>query len=635
MAMTQHTQSGWAKAQKTIASAAISLRVSTALKQLLSAPAFMVYSLDPAFQHELIKTVQPTDVESAIKGLWKLAEGDMGEAKKLLLSENWVGHYNWCVKNLPSFRERVTLKGAGNPILEEKGFVKFADDIQSVGMLPNRLVDAFTCSVGAKAIYEYAFKKYKKNYSEKTAHNMAVTDAEIAFNSSQQSSNPVFLAPMQVSKQFWLRGMMNYKNSPIGYYRNAMKASIDMYRATKAIFGQPKFTINGEVYGFESGGKNPYAMAAESGARASMFWLFLNLIWNFGTVGVAGLSYTMLNGFKNDDGNMLYTDEEIKKALGDDMRVAVFNAATQGIPWVSGFASAAQTGQDYTPSILFSEMNNYVEQINKDGFMSMATAQISTDLLLKNAAGVDPEVWGQIYRGAQGIMEDRPMRIEDFMNLIASPRSAISGVTKQRVGEYDRLRDYVNDRIESNRQLGVDERMTFGKKLTGMRELSKKSLGIYVDEYLADKIPGYREFANKPTEMEKEEDIANSNTLNAASSLYETIVRKEEEKEEKKDKIKDPEIKSTARLLTMAANVIHRLCEVNDFETAERIANEMERIIKRDYNPNGKTIEERLKNVDVWDSTGTTEQPSADGYSTAFERAIDGGFASYLRRGKD
>lgn len=635
MAMTQHTQSGWAKAQKTIASAAISLRVSTALKQLLSAPAFMVYSLDPAFHHELIKTAQPIDVESAIRGLWKLAEGDMGEAKKLLLSENWVGHYNWCVENLPSFRERVTLGGAGNPILEEKGFFKFADDIQSVGMLPNRLVDAFTCSVGAKAIYEYAFKKYKKNYSEKTAHNMAVTDAEIAFNSSQQSSNPVFLAPMQVSKQFLLRGMMNYKNSPIGYYRNAMKASIDMYRATKAIFGQPKFTINGEVYGFENDGKNPFAMAAESGARASMFWLFLNLIWNFGTVGVAGISYTMLNGSKNDDGNMFYTDEEIKKALGNDMGWALFNASNQGIPWVSGFSSAAQTGQDYTPSILFSEMNNYVEQINKDGFMSMATAQIFTDLLLKNAAGVDPEVWGQIYRGAQGIMEDRPMRIEDFMNLIASPRSAISGVTKQRVGEYDRLRDYVNDRIASNRQLGVDERMAFGKKLTGMRELSKKSLGMYVDEYLADKIPGYREFANKPTEMEKEKEVANSNTLNAASSLYETIVRKEEEKEEKKDKIKDRSTKRKIKVLTKVANVIHKLCEVNDFETAERVANEMERRVKRGYNPDGETIEERLKNVNVWDSTGTTEQRSADGFSTAFDRARKGGFDSYLRRGKD
>ena len=626
MAMTQHTQSGWAKAQKTIASAAISLRVSTALKQLLSAPAFMVYSLDPAFHHELIKTVQPIDVESAVKGLWKLAEGDVGEAKKLLLSENWVGHYNWCVENLPSFRERVTLGGAGNPILEEKGFAKFADGVQSVGMLPNRLVDAFTCSVGAKAIYEYAFKKYKKNYSEKTAHNMAVTDAEIAFNSSQQSSNPVFLAPMQVSKQFLLRGMMNYKNSPIGYYRNAMKASIDMYRATKAIFGQPKFTINGEVYGFESGGKNPYAMAAESGARASMFWLFLNLIWNFGTVGVAGLSHTMLNGSKNDDGNALYTDEEIKKALGDDMRVAVFNAATQGIPWVSGFASAAQTGQDYTPSILFSEMNNYVEQINKDGFMSMATAQIFTDLLLKNAAGVDPEVWGQIYRGAQGIMEDRPMRIEDFMNLIASPRSAISGVAKQKVGEYNNMQDYVNARIESEREIGINETMDLGKKLTGLRPLRKSKLDGYIDEYLADKIPDYRELANKPDEKAKEERMEESNAFKNLNTLVSTVQHTEEKKKSSKKIDGNEETKDKVKKIRKAVNVIHKLYASGDASSAQRIADELERRLKRGYNANGATLDDKLKNVDIYDSTGTTEQRGTDGFDTMFDRAMLGGF---------
>lgn len=626
MAMTQHTQSGWAKLQKTFASAAISLRVSTALKQLLSAPAFMVYSLDPAFHHELIKTVQPIDVESAIKGLRKLAEGNMGEAKKLLLSENWVGHYNWCVENLPSFRERVTLKGAGNPILEEKGFAKFADGVQSVGMLPNRLVDAFTCSVGAKAIYEYAYKKYRKNYNEKTAHNMAVTDAEIAFNSSQQSSNPVFLAPMQVSKQFLLRGMMNYKNSPIGYYRNAMKASIDMYRAAKAIFGQPKFAINGEVYGFESNGKNPYAMAAESGARASMFWLFLNLIWNFGTVGVAGLSYTMLNGSKNDDGNMLYTDEEIKKALGDDMGWTLFNAATQGIPWVSGFASAAQSGQDYTPSILFSEMNSYVEQMNKDGFMSMATAQMFTDLLLKNAVGVDPEVWGQIYRGAQGIMEDRPMRIEDFMNLIASPRSAIAGVAKQKVGEYDNMKDYVEARIESEREIGINETMDLGKKLTGLRPLRKSKLDGYIDEYLADKIPDYRELANKPDEKAKEERMEESNAFKNLNTLVSTIQYTEEKKKSSKKIDGNEETKDKVKKIRKAVNVIHKLYASGDASSAQRIADELERRLKRGYNENGATLDDKLKNVDIYDSTGTTEQRGTDGFDTMFDRAMLGGF---------
>ena len=618
-------QSAAAKLQKVFASAAISLRVSTALKQLLSAPAFAVYSLDPAFHKELLKTTSAIDVESAIKGLRELANGNKAEAKRLLLEENWVGHYNWCVNNLPSFRERVSKGGAGNPILEEKGWSKFSDDVQSVGMLPNRLVDAFTCSVGAKAIYEYAFNKYKKTYDEATAHNMAVTDAEIAFNSSQQSSNPVFLSPLQSSKEFWLRGIMNYKNSPIGYYRNGMKANIDLYRATKALFGKPKFTINGEQVGFESNGTNPAAKAAEAAAKSIMFNFFLNYLWAFGTIGIAGVSYTMMNN-DDKDGNMLYTDEEFDKATGGNMGLAVFNAATQGIPWVSGFASVSQTGQDYTPSILFSEMNNYLEQVNKEGFMSLATAQLLIDLGLKNAVGVDPEVWGQIYRGAQGIMADRPMRTEDFMNLLASPRSAIAGVAKQKVGEYGNMQDYVNARIESEREIGINETMDLGKKLNGLRTLRKSKLDGYIDEYLADKIPDYRELANKPDEKTKEERMEESNAFKNLNTLISTVRYTEEKKKSSKKIDGNEETKDKVKKIRKAVNVIHKLYASGDASSAQRIADELERRLKRGYNENGVTLDDKLKNVDIYDSTGTTEQRGTDGFDTMFDRAMLGGF---------
>lgn len=626
MAMTQHTQSGWAKAQKVFASSAISLRVSTALKQLLSAPAFMVYSLDPVFQHELIKTVEPIDIESAIKGLKELVNGNTQEAKKLLLNENWVGHYNWCVKNLPSFRERVSKRGAGNPILEERGFSRFSDDIQAVGMLPNRLVDAFTCSVGAKAIYEYTYKKFKKNYDDKTAHNMAVTEAEIAFNTSQQSSNPVFLAPMQASKQFFLRGMMNYKNSPIGYYRNAMKANIDLYRATKALFGQPKFVINGEEKVFESGGKKAISKAAEAAAKSMMFNFFLNAIWNFGTIGIAGLSYKVFGNSNDEGSNPFYTDEEIKKVTGDNMALYLAGSAIQGIPWFSGFLNAAQTGQEYTPSILFSELNEWTDQVSKDGIISMATAQFVAGVLLKGGAGIDPEVWGQIYRGAQGIMADRPMRAEDFMNLIASPRSAISGVAKQKVSQYDNLQGYVDSRIESEREIGANETLTFGKRLTGLRKLKKSKLDGYIDEYLADKIPDYREIANKPDEMAKKEKQERTNMLMNAYSVQDYEKEKESKRKDKNGEEYDSHTEDVLKKVRKAVNVIHKIYAFGDTKSAQRIADELERRIKRGYNADGATLDERLKSVDIYDSTGTTEQRSQDGFDTLFDRAMLGGF---------
>ena len=623
--------SAFNKAMKAFASGAISLRVSTALKQLLSAPAFMVHSLDPAFQKELVNTVTPIDVESAIKGLYQLGKGNTAEAKKLLLNENWLGHYNWCVENLPSFRERVALGGAGNPILEQGSWGKFANTVQSVGMLPNRLVDAFTCSVGAKAVYNYSFNKYKKLHSEKTAHNMAVTDAEIAFNSSQQSSNPVFLSPLQVSRNPLWRGIMNYKNAAIGYYRNGMKANVDLYRASKALFGNPKFVINGQEVGFDGNNKDAKSVAATAAVRSVMYNFVLNYIWKFGTIGIAGIPTAILLGKKDEDGNISYTEDEIKRAGADNFAWSLFDNATQGMPVISGFANAAKTGYDYGPIMIFNEINSYMKDIHNQGLLSTAVAQSLVDFGLQVGLGVNAEVYGQMYEGLQGIMSDRPLRPEDIMNIIASPRSAISGVTKERVGEYGRLRDYVNDRIASERQLGIDERMDITKVLAGKRALTEKSLNSYIDEYLESKIPGYREIANKPNESQQEE-LANAKKAANAKLSYAEKFNSSQSSGKNKKVSDDYHTNKSVKLFSKAVGIIRKMVAVGDYETAERIANEMERRVKRGYNPDGKTIEERLENVDVWDSTGTTEQRSADGYSTAFDRAIKGGFDGYFRR---
>ena len=415
------------KLQKVLASAAISMRVSTALKQLLSAPAFAVYSLDPKFLHQLEKTVVPIDVESAIKGLLKIGSGDLKEAKKLLLNENWVGHYNWCVNNLPSFRERVSLGGAGNPILEEKSFDNFfgklCDAVQSAGMIPNRLVDAFTCSLGAKAIYEYNFNKYKKMYGEKAAHNMAVTEAEIAFNSSQQSSNPVFLSPMQVTKQFFVRGLMNFKNAPIGYLRAGLKANIDIVRAIKSIYN-PTFKVDGQEMRFNSNGKNAASMLMTAAARSAMYNFFLNFIWNFGVYGIAGLSYTAkrnLFGEGDEDGNLLYSDEEWKKATCDNLASTLFLCATQGLPYISGPFATAEQGTEFAPLMLLNTLNEMGTDIYQSGLVSPVAAQWITNIALKFGVGIDPQVCARVYEGLQGILADRPVTEEDIMNLLASP----------------------------------------------------------------------------------------------------------------------------------------------------------------------------------------------------------------------
>lgn len=57
------------------------------------------------------------------------------------------------------------------------------------GMTPNALVDAVTCAVGARAVYDTKYKQYiKYGLTEECAKEKALSDAEINFNTSQQSS---------------------------------------------------------------------------------------------------------------------------------------------------------------------------------------------------------------------------------------------------------------------------------------------------------------------------------------------------------------------------------------------------------------------------------------------------------------
>ena len=107
-----------------------------------------------------------------------------------------------------------------------------------------------------------------------------------------------------------------------------------------------------------------------------------------------------------------------------------------------------------------------------------------------------------------------------------------------------------------------------------------------------------------------------------------SLVGYEKEKAAKrKDKEEyDSHTKDVLKKVRKAVTVIHDMYAYGDAKSAQRIADELERRIKRGYNPDGATLDERLKGVDIYDSTGTTEQRSQDGYNTLLDRAMQGGF---------
>ena len=196
----------------------IAFRLNTALKQLLSAPAYLGYSQNPVFMGILAKNC---------------ATGALGQ--------NW----KWCYDHIPSFRDRVDVGDLGDNRLSEDTATAIGQRLQryaSIGMIPNRIVDGVTVSIGAKAIHDYALRKYLKlaavgnpTLEERAqriqeAHRMAKMEADIFYNQTQQSSHPAFLSSMQLSRSLLDRALTVYQNANLGYTRAMMNAARDLFR---------------------------------------------------------------------------------------------------------------------------------------------------------------------------------------------------------------------------------------------------------------------------------------------------------------------------------------------------------------------------------------------------------------------
>ena len=175
---------------------AIAFRFNTALKQLLSLPAF-----------------------------WSDASAD----QLLLYQTNPVGNFvawKWAMKNLPGFSKRWQSRQVGDTRLMDTDMDwklwrnKYMKYINRGGMLANAFVDAVTVASGAKAVYETKKRRYKSiGYTDEQAERKALQDAAISYNGSQQSSESGFVSEMQVDRTFLNNMLTIFRNSPFSYGR--------------------------------------------------------------------------------------------------------------------------------------------------------------------------------------------------------------------------------------------------------------------------------------------------------------------------------------------------------------------------------------------------------------------------------
>ena len=184
-------------AAKGVTSAKINFRLFTAIKQLASFPAFFTYMTDGMF------------VKSYMR--------------------NWLKPHEtmkWAKATLPNFEKRVSKRDMGDMRLMQRStdwqWNKRILEISSkYGMAANVLFDTLTCATGARAVYDSRYAEYKqKGYTEEEAANRARQDAEMAFNTSQQSSEGAFMAPIQLDRNLATAALTVFRTSNFQYTRN-------------------------------------------------------------------------------------------------------------------------------------------------------------------------------------------------------------------------------------------------------------------------------------------------------------------------------------------------------------------------------------------------------------------------------
>lgn len=349
---------------KGVTAAKVSFRVFTALKQLLSFPAYLT---DASLAHLAKNVVNP------------------------------VNAWNWSMKNLPIFEKRWQSRMAGDPRLMKSDMdwkawrSRIVEIASMIGMSPNAFVDALTVAMGAHAMYQSRYAKYKRwGFDEATADKRAKQDATILYNSTQQSSEGAFLSTMQVDRS-WLsvlltvfrNSSMSYKRQEYDAWRNEVKLFTPGYRQRAEEFMVKQLQREGLT---EEQAKKAAHEELRKGplhnlARIFVFGFLLQYTWNLG----AYLPYLILGD--DDDEKKKMTDDALTHALfgslegltGGDVLSQAGNMALQGE------GNWATVTKDMP---LVSDLSDILKTFPKDNVEALNDC---VNLLTQSAVGVNPQ----------------------------------------------------------------------------------------------------------------------------------------------------------------------------------------------------------------------------------------------------
>ena len=357
---------------KGITGAKISGRLYTAFKQILSFPLF-------------------------------LADADLG--RFAWYSVNPYGSFKWAIENMPNFDKRWSGRKLGDTVLMDDPtdwklwHTNLMEKAAYYGMTPNALVDAVTCAVGARAVYDTKYKQYiKAGLTEEKAKEKALSDAEINFNTSQQSSEGAFVSPMQLDRTLESAIFTPFRNSSMLYERKGINALRNLkHRFEKghkeASIKYMAAQLMEEGVGYEQATKaaeKMYKKGLMHNIADAIVALWLGpIIWNLG--GSLGYLIPYLGDDENKKKKMVI-DAVILGLLegpvdglagGQFVNTAIANTITS-----DGISLKGLKNVDFSGMPMLSDFNSMIE---KFGYDKVAGAQDLMFMVMQSGTGFNPK----------------------------------------------------------------------------------------------------------------------------------------------------------------------------------------------------------------------------------------------------
>ena len=355
---------------KGITGAKISFRLYTAFKQVLSAPLFLP-DVDPG------------------RFAW--------------YSVHPYGSFKWAIENLPNFDKRWSGRKLGDTVLMDDPtdwklwHTNLMEKAAYYGMTPNALVDAVTCAVGARAVYDTKYKQYiKYGLTEERAKEKALSDAEINFNTSQQSSEGAFVSPMQLDRTLESAIFTPFRNSSMLYERKGINALRNLKHRFEKGYKEASIKFMAGQLMEEGVGYEQATKAAEKMYQKGLMHNIANaivalwlgpIIWNLG----GNLGYLMF-GDDNEKKKKMVIDAVILGLLegpvdglagGQFINTAIANTITS-----DGISLKGLKNVDFSGMPMLSDFNSMIE---KFGYDKVAGAQDLMFMVMQSSTGFNPK----------------------------------------------------------------------------------------------------------------------------------------------------------------------------------------------------------------------------------------------------